>query len=319
MRENRMQGSVRGRPGNWPFYLDDFKSQITLIIKPVDKIMKNVLIAGATGYLGEYITRELVKRQFRTTVLVRNTSKFKGFNITVDNLINAEVTNKIELKNCCDGIDIVISSIGITKQTDGLSYMDVDYQANLNLLNEAKKSGVKKFIYVSVLNGEKLKSLKICEAKEKFVEALKVSGMNYCIVRPNGFFSDMTEFYNMAKKGRIYLFGNGELKSNPIHGIDLARVCVDAIYKKETEIEVGGPETLSQNEIAKIAFDVADKPIKITYIPEWLRRMLLKSLKLFLNPKKYGPIEFFMNVMAIEMVAPEYGNQRLKDYFNTIK
>ncbi|MCP3931108.1 MAG: SDR family oxidoreductase [Bacteroidetes bacterium] len=281
--------------------------------------MKNVLIAGATGYLGEYITRELAERHFNTTVLVRNISKFESFGIAVDKLLKAEVTNKIALKNCCDGIDMVISSVGITKQTDGLSYMDVDYQANLNLLNEAKKSGIKKFIYVSVLNGEKLKSLKICEAKEKFVEALKNSGLKYCIIRPNGFFSDMTEFYNMAKKGRIYLFGNGELKSNPIHGIDLAQVCVDAIEKKETEIEVGGPETLSQNEIAKIAFEVAGKPIKITYIPDLIRRLLLRSLKLLLNPKKYGPIEFFMNVMAIEMVAPEYGDYTLRDYFNIIK
>ena len=54
--------------------------------------------------------------------------------------------------------------------------MDVDYQANLNLLNEARESGVRKFIYVSVLNGEKLRHLKICDAKEMFVEELKKSG-----------------------------------------------------------------------------------------------------------------------------------------------
>jgi nucleoside-diphosphate-sugar epimerase len=71
--------------------------------------------------------------------------------------IDPELTNTVPTKNCCDGIDIVISSVGITKQTDGLSYIDVDYQANLNLLNEAQKSGVSKFVYVSVLNGEKLR------------------------------------------------------------------------------------------------------------------------------------------------------------------
>lgn len=50
--------------------------------------------------------------------------------------------------------------------------MDVDYQANVNLINEAKRNGVKKFIYISVLNGEKLRGLKICEAKEKLVDYL---------------------------------------------------------------------------------------------------------------------------------------------------
>lgn len=34
-------------------------------------------------------------------------------------------------------IDTVISTVGITRQEDGLSYMDVDYQANLNLLEFA--------------------------------------------------------------------------------------------------------------------------------------------------------------------------------------
>lgn len=42
----------------------------------------------------------------------------------------------------------------------------VDYQANLNLLNEARENGVRKFIYVSLLNGERLRHLKICDAKD---------------------------------------------------------------------------------------------------------------------------------------------------------
>ena len=67
---------------------------------------------------------------------------------------------------------MVISTVGITRQKDGFTYMDVDYRENANLLSEAKRSGVKKFIYVSVLNGEKLSNLKICEAKERFVTEL---------------------------------------------------------------------------------------------------------------------------------------------------
>lgn len=278
--------------------------------------MKNILVAGATGYLGMYIVKNLTDRKVNTTALVRNTTKFESFDIPVNKLVKAEVTDKATLENCCACVDAVISTVGITRQTDGLSYMDVDYQANLNLLNEARKSGVKKFIYVSVLKGDKLKSLKICEAKERFVEELKNSGMEYCVIRPNGFFSDMTEFYNMAQKGRIYLFGDGQLKSNPIHGEDLAKVCVDAINLEKTEIEVGGPETLSQAEIATIAFEAVRKPVKITCIPDWTRHLLLSFLKIILTTNKYGPIEFFMNVMAIEMTAPEYGNRTLKEYFN---
>ena len=281
--------------------------------------MSKILIAGATGYLGSYIAQELKQQDYYTRILVRDPKKFEQSGIEADEIIRAEITDKLTLEDCCKDIEVVISSIGITKQKDGLSYMDVDYQANLNLLEVAKRSGVKKFVYISVLNGEKLRNLKICEAKEKFVDELKKSEIDFCVIRPNGFFSDMTEFYNMAKNGRIYLFGNGNLKSNPIHGEDLAKFCVSVLKSNDKEIEIGGPETLTQNEIAKVAFESVGKTPKITYVPDRIRRVVLSMARIILNAKTYGPIEFVMNVLAIEMVAPEYGKHTLKEYFNGLE
>lgn len=279
----------------------------------------NVLVAGATGYLGKFIAQELVKQNYSTNVVLRNRKKFEKYNIAVDNIFTAEVTKSETLEKCFNNTDVVISTVGITRQKDKLTYMDVDYQANKNLLDLAIKNGVKKFIYVSVMKGDELRNVEICKAKERFVDELVSSGIDYCIIRPSGFFSDMTEFYNMAKYGRIYLFGNGQYKSNPIHGADLAEVCVNAINKTDKVIEVGGPEVLTQEEIAKIAFDSLRKESKITYIPDWIRRLSLKLGKLFLSKYKYGPFEFFMNVMAIDMVGKSYGKRNLYNYFKSIK
>jgi uncharacterized protein YbjT (DUF2867 family) len=280
--------------------------------------MKKILLAGSTGYLGIYIAKELQQRSCFFRAIARSPEKLEQNDIKANELLKAELTDPESIKECCKGIDIVISTVGITKQKDGLTYIDVDYQANMNLLKEAKKNGVIKFIYISVLNGEKLRNLKICDAKELFVEQLKKSGIDYCIVRPNGFFSDMSEFFNMAKRGRIYLFGNGELRANPIHGEDLAVVCVDAIDRDEKEIEIGGPETLTQNEIASIAFDILGNKPKITHIPDWVRITILKMVKLLTGRKFYGPVEFFMTVLAIDMLAPEYGRHTLKEYFKKL-
>jgi uncharacterized protein YbjT (DUF2867 family) len=277
--------------------------------------MKKILLAGSTGYLGIYIAKELQQRSYFFRAIVRSSKKLEQNDIIANELLEAELTNPESIEGCCKDIDTVISTVGITKQKDGLTYMDVDYQANMNLLKEAKKSGVKKFVYVSVLNGQKLRNLKICDAKELFVEQLKHSGMEYCIIRPNGFFSDMSEFFKMAKGGRIYLFGDGKLRANPIHGEDLAVACVDAIDKSDKEIEIGGPEILTQNEIASIAFDVLGSKPKITYIPNWVRITILKLVKLLTGSKIYGPIEFFMTVLAVDMIAPKYGKHTLREYF----
>ena len=280
--------------------------------------MKKILVAGSTGYLGIHIVDHLLRRQLNFKALARNPQKLNHLALSPSQIIKAQVTDSHSITGCCEGIDVVISTVGITRQKDGLTYMDVDYQANRNLLDEAINSGVKKFIYVSVLHGEELKHLKICEAKERFVRELQQSGLDYCIVRPSGFFSDMEEFYNMAKKGRIYLFGKGQNKVNPIHGSDLAKVCVDAIYQNDKVIEVGGKETLSHRAIAEIAFKTLNKPAKITYIPNWVRKVMLRLASLLMGEAQYGATEFFLHVVAMDMSTNQQGRHSIKDFFNQL-
>ncbi|MFW6020455.1 MAG: NAD(P)H-binding protein, partial [Bacteroidales bacterium] len=62
--------------------------------------------------------------------MARNPTKLKLKNSEKVEVIKAEITKPNSIKNCCDDIDIIISTVGITKQKDGLTYMDVDYQAN---------------------------------------------------------------------------------------------------------------------------------------------------------------------------------------------
>jgi uncharacterized protein YbjT (DUF2867 family) len=54
--------------------------------------MDKILLAGATGYLGRFITQELIVRNFETRIVVRNKKKV---NLTAPNLeiIEAQVTN----------------------------------------------------------------------------------------------------------------------------------------------------------------------------------------------------------------------------------
>ncbi|APQ16161.1 SDR family oxidoreductase [Maribacter hydrothermalis] len=276
---------------------------------------QTVLLAGATGYLGGYIARALSQDQMAAKLIARSPQKLKLLESKTVKIIKAEVTKPETLEGICEGVTTVISTIGITRQKDGLTYMDVDYQANLNLLNEAKRAGVKKFIYVSAINGNTYRHLKIFEAKEKFVDALKSSGLDFTVIRPNGFFSDMQDFLDMARKGKVYLFGHGEQKFNPIHGEDLAIVCLQSINTHNKEIIVGGPDVLTLNEIGEMALDALQKPKKIIHLPDWIRRFVIWVLRTFTSSKTYGPVEFFLTLMAEDNIAPRFGEKRLHDFF----
>ena len=149
--------------------------------------MKKVLIAGATGYLGRFVVQEFKKQGYWVRALARTPEKLETLKEYIDDAYVGEVTDKNSLSGICKDIDIVFSSIGITKQKDNLTFMDVDYQGNKNLLDEAFRAGTTKFIFVSVYNAENMKHLKGIQAKLRFEDELKKSGIDYSIVYPNGF------------------------------------------------------------------------------------------------------------------------------------
>jgi uncharacterized protein YbjT (DUF2867 family) len=277
---------------------------------------EKILLAGATGYLGRYLARELKSKGYWVRILIRDEKQKQLFK-EIDDYYVGQITDPSTLINVADGIDRIISTIGITRQKEGLSYMDVDYKGNANLLAEAQKSNVKSFQYISAINGDQMTDLKIFQAKERFVSELKLSNMNYTIIRPNGFFSDMADFLKMAKGGKVYLFGDGNLKLNPIAGEDLAAYCVMQLELEKQELSIGGPEIFTQNQLAEMALLTWNRKGKIIHLPDWIRKATIGIFRIFTRPQTYGPIEFFLTAMGRENIAPTYGEIHLKDFFQT--
>lgn len=49
--------------------------------------MKNILVAGATGYLGRYLVRGLKEQGYRTHALARNPKKLEDIKEYIDEVI----------------------------------------------------------------------------------------------------------------------------------------------------------------------------------------------------------------------------------------
>ncbi|OEE72960.1 SDR family oxidoreductase [Vibrio splendidus] len=283
-----------------------------------NELKSRILVAGATGYLGRHLIEALQACDADFKAQARSADKLKDLGLNDSQIQIAQVTDSDSLKGCCDGVDIVISCVGITRQKEGLSYMDVDYQANLNLLEEAERAGVKKFVYVSAFRANVIKSVRLLEAKERFACRLLVSEqLAPCVVRPNGFFADIEEFYNMAQSGRVYLFGSGDVRLNPIHGADLADFILASLPNAEKELDVGGPDALSATQIAALAFQSQGKMTRITYIPDCVRKLALSVIRR-LPENRVGPAEFFLSAMEGDAIAPCVGKHHLSGYFSQL-
>lgn len=286
----------------------------------------NVLVAGATGYLGKFAVQAFKEQGYRVRVLTRSEERlYKPGPFTapalaksdIDEVFIGEISKPETLAGVMDGIDLVFSCVGISRQRDGLTFEQVDYQCNQNLVDLCEASEVKRFVYVSMQGAENIMQLAITQAHEKVVAALKSSGMEYRIVRPCGYFSDMGVLYTMAKNGRAYLVGDGSNKMSPIHGRDLARVCVATAEGDELEVEAGGPDIMTQREAAELAFDVVGKPAKITVIPMWLARGLVKFIALL--SAQFGDLaDFIVTAGEIDGVGPKRGTTSLRKYFEDL-
>ncbi|WP_323772289.1 SDR family oxidoreductase [Antarctobacter sp.] len=277
--------------------------------------MQTVFIAGATGYLGRFLVSEYRRRGWHVTALVRNAAR--AADLPADRLIEAQATDPDSLSGAMDGADLVVSSLGITRQTDGLRYRDVDYQANANLLAEALRAGVQRFAYVHVLGADRMRDVPLVAAKQAFVDDLRKSSIPATVIAPSGYFSDMADFLSMARSGRVWLFGNGHNRINPIHGADLACAVAEATDAGTDWLDVGGPEVLSHREIAELAFEVLNRPARVTSLPDGVRRAALTILPRVTPRRIYGPAQFFLTAMGQDMVGARHGSRTLKDFWTT--
>ena len=286
---------------------------------------EKVLVAGASGYLGRYVVHEFKKRRYFVRALVRNPEKAskEGPNLepsiagVADEVVTGDATDKASLKDICKDVDIVFSCMGLTKPQRDVTNEQIDHLGNKTLLEDALSHGVKKLIYVSVFNAEKMTDVDVVQAHERFVQDLQASGISFTVIRPTGFFSDMGMFFSMARSGHMFLLGDGTNHVNPIHGADLAKVCVDAAKGSEKEICIGGPDIYTFNETITMAFEVLGKKPWVTHIPMWIGDVTL-FITGFLNKPLASVMSFAVSVSRIDNVAPVTGTRLLKEFYREL-
>jgi len=281
--------------------------------------MEHVFVGGATGYLGRFIVQALLERGLRVTALARSEAAAGELRAWGAEVCIAQATEAGSLAGSMGGVDTVISALGITRQRDGLTYDDVDFGANRNLLAEAEAAGVSRFAYVSVLGGPELLGVEMVRAKERFVELLQgradEGAIAALIVRPSGFFSDMRDILAMAGGGRVWLFGDGGQRLNPIHGADLAAGILDALDAGEASVELGGPEVLTVRQIGELAFAALGTRPRFSSLPMWTVGAAEWVLPRFTPRHVYGPAQLFLAASRMPMVGACVGVHHLADFF----
>jgi uncharacterized protein YbjT (DUF2867 family) len=217
-----------------------------------------VVVAGATGFLGSEICRQLLEKNIKVKGLVRTTSDAnKVAHLTASGVetIEGDLKDKASLEKALQGVSAIISTVSSSlSRQEGDSIKTVDDEGQINLVDAAVKAGVKQFIFISFCE---LGEFPLQNAKRKVEKHLSESGLNYTVLQPTYFMevwlSPALGFDYPNAKATIY--GEGKNKVSWIAIKDVAAFAVAALDNpaaKNKIIELGGPQALSPLEAVNI-------------------------------------------------------------------
>ena len=242
-----------------------------------------VVLAGAFGNLGAEILKCLCAAGHEVVAADLKERPVEGCEGKYTfKAINA--TKPETLEGLCDGAEVVITTMGLTGASTTVTSYDIDYQGNINLYTECKKAGVKKFNYISVISCDEPGSEKVPMLHAKYLveQEIKTEPMDWVIYRPTGYFYDIAKVFKpYIDKGEMQLLkGYGGVKANVVDCPDFAQFIVDHMCDTNVTYNVGGKETYTYEEMAKMCFDAAGKPLKIKWAPIWLFGILANLPKI---------------------------------------
>ena len=119
---------------------------------------KRLLITGATGFVGQHLTRYLLQnKEISIRVLVRSRKRVDqifGMDNDLLEVVIADLAEPDSLNNACRDIEVVFHLAGLGSEpirptSDAGKYNQINVEGTRCLALEALRSGVNRFIYVS--------------------------------------------------------------------------------------------------------------------------------------------------------------------------
>lgn len=203
-----------------------------------------VFVTGGNGFIGSHLVRTLIENRHEVKLLSRREpdKTLEGAETIVGDPLRPET-----IMGKLGGCDAVINLIGIIREfpSKGITYERFHYEATVNLAEEAKNTGVGKWIQMSA-KGAKLEGAVSEYQSSKFraEEFLKSAGFDLTIFRPSLVFGPpppgKTEFCTqmlgiMKKTPLMPLFGDGRYLLQPVSVRDVATLFEKALHKTSNQ------------------------------------------------------------------------------------
>lgn len=231
----------------------------------------NILITGATGFIGGFIVDEAQSRGMQVWVAVRPTSSRKYLSDPRIQFLELNLSNKEQMKRQMDGLrfDYVVHAAGATKCLHAEDFFRSNTEGTKNLVQALmeQQMPLKRFVFVSSLSvygpvAEQQPYREICGndtpqpntaygrsklAAEQYIESIE--GFPYVILQPTGVYGPRErDYFMMAKSIKSHTDFSVGYKPQDLTFVYVLDV-VQAIFLALDCQKTGGKYMLSDGEV----------------------------------------------------------------------
>ena len=254
---------------------------------------EKILLVGSSGNIGARALELLIShgKAASITAFDKKEPKIKSLpaEVTVLHGTEADITDADAVAKATKGNTVVVCAVGVPRFTPSgekkLTPYELEQNGVQNIVNAAKKEGVRQIVYISALGvarGENIPPFHHAHLAKKNAEQMIIeSGIPYTILRPSGYFFDFRDLLAAAIAGRYHVVDEGTNKVQPLHQNDVAAILTASVGNKKVLnkiIPLGGAETFTYTELGQLFGKVLKQKVNVIQLaPEKYKKEYFNS------------------------------------------
>lgn len=231
------------------------------------------LIVGATGSMGQHLTRALLDAGQPVRLLTRDPAKARALAAHGAEVVRGDLRDSASLRNAVKGVRAVVSASHSILGRGASASRLVDDAGQRALIAAAREARVEHFVFTSALGASLHHPVDFWRTKATIEGVVRDSGIPFTILQPSAFME--VHAYDLIGKNvqagkRVPLFGPANNPRNFVAASDVADVArhalVDSRFVGQT-ITIGGPENLTSREVAAVFERVSGTQAAVLHVP----------------------------------------------------
>jgi uncharacterized protein YbjT (DUF2867 family) len=248
-----------------------------------------ILLTGSTGVIGQALLERLLASGHDVRCLVRDPRRLGANRVRVQ-ITLGDLASPVSIRQAVRGVEAVVHLGASIRDQPGASIEELNALATARLLREAERAGAQRFLFFGAMGATPTSRTRFFRAKALAERAVLRAELDSVVVSPSIVYTPGDSWLTLLKRLSLLpwmpVSGTGQAAYQPLWAEDAA-ACAAALLNGQPReagadhrrLELAGPETLTYEQIVRLALAAWDRPRPLVHVPVPVVKRCLKILE----------------------------------------